>query len=384
MSISIPDAGAVAKHAPLSLISKDPAAPSLLSIGEEAKISIMQRLSSRQYLVAVKDRMVLADSAVPLKAGAELLVRVDSQHPLMLRILSEADSPMSVFTQHLRFFRANPQGLWTNFIHLEELLAKAILDTRLSAALRNDIRVLLQSMGTLRYSQDAVGNRNYLRNYPRDLGLLLESSLKKILLANGERKPANDGTWGGVKGLLFHLAEKVSDSLGDAMLPEETRLFLTRLQTSVEESVRAIENQQILNVMLQETERTHMLQIPLMFPGGMTLGEIFIHSDDQGAAAAGGEKTFTIELLLEMDLLGHLLVEVRVHDKKLDCSCRCGDEVVREFISSQLPELRLRLVSAGYSVERLACVFEPDLEEQESARRGQHLLYTSESINLFA
>jgi hypothetical protein len=385
MSSLLAGATGIVQTAPSSLVLRDPAVLSLFSIGEEVTITVVQRISVRQYLVTVKDRMILADSEAPLHAGNHLRVRVDQQHPrMMLRILSGNAALRNIFAENLRLFRANPQGLLTNFMQTENLLAQAILHPRISPLLHDDIRTLLQLMQSLRYSQHTFGKRDYLRNYAAELGMLIESDVKKALLTKGERGLPDIGAPFGVKGLLYQLSEKLSTLLGDHALPDEIRLSLQELQASAEKTVKTIENQQILNVMLRETENTTMLQIPLLFPGGMKLAEVFIRDDDHADSSSGDRHSFTVAMLFDLDMLGHMLIELHVIDKRLDCSFKCGEEAVQAFIFSHLPELQETLLDVGYHVERLTCVVEEDLEKQKAALYRNYRLYTAESINIFA
>ncbi len=375
----------IAKTGASSLVFRDPAISSLLSVGEELNVSIVQRHSARQYLVALKDRTILADSATPLRVGDKLRVRVDQQHPqLVLRVLSENGAARDILTENLRFFRANPEGLLGNLQRTEDLLAQAIMHPRLPSPLQNEIRAILKLIQMLRYSGTAIDDSNYLRDYPIDLGLLMESHLKKALLAKGERGVRNDRASGGLKELLLQLTGKLSALLSDGTLPAELRLTLQQVQSSTEKTAKTIENQQVINVMLQEMEHTYMLQIPLQFPGGMKLGDILIREDDRADRTSGGPRSFAVELFFDLDMLGHVLIKLHLKDKQIGCVCKCEEAAVREFISSCLPELQEKLFTLGYRVERLACVVEKDLERQRLTLQGNYQLYSAESINLFA
>ncbi|MHB8910356.1 MAG: hypothetical protein ACYDAA_15895 [Syntrophales bacterium] len=329
--------------------------------------------------------MIVADSDAFLQAGNELRVRIAQQHPrLVLRILAENVAPKDIVAESLRFFRANPQGLLTNLIQTEDLLAQALLNPRLSLLLHDDIRTLLQLIRTLRYSQNSVGNRDYLRDYVTELGMLMESDVKKTLLTKGEGGVRSTGTPCGVKGLLYRLAEKVGVLLGEVAPSDEIRLFLQQLQSAAEKTVKTIENQQILNVMLRETENTSMLQIPLFFPGGVKLAEVLIRDDDHAGPPSGDRHSFTVALLFDLDLLGEVLIELRVHDRKLACLFKCDEDAIQAFIDSHLPALKERLLDLGYHVEQLTCVVEEDLEKQRESLRRNYRLYAGESINIFA
>ncbi len=374
----------VAKTGAPSLFFRDPAISSLVSVGEELNVSIVQRHSARQYLVAIKDRTLLADSATPLKVGDELRVHVDQHHPqLVLRVLSENGAARDILTEHLRFFRANPEGLPGNLQRTEILLAQAIMNPRLPPPLQNEIRAILKVIQMLRYPGTAIDNSNYLRDYPIDLGLLMESRLKKALLAKGERGGRNDRIFGGLKELLLQLTGKLGALPSDDTLPAELRLTLQQVQSSAEKTAKAIENQQVINVMLQEVEHAYLLQIPLQFPGGMKLGDILIREDDRTDRTSGDPRSFAVELFLDLDMLGHVLIELHLKDKQLGCVCKCEEAVVHEFITSCLSELREKMSALGYRVDRLACVVEQDLEKQRLTLQGNYQLYSAESINLF-
>jgi hypothetical protein len=369
---------------PSSLVFRDPAAVSLLSVGEELKVSIVQRLSARQYLVAFKDRMIRAESQTPLHAGDELRVRVDQQHPqLVLRVLSENTATRNILLENLRFFRANLEGLVNNLAKTEDLLAQAALHPLLSPLLLDDIRTILKLMQTLGYSRSALDNRDYLRDYLTDLGFLMENYLKKALLTKSEQVLRNDRAPGGLKGLLSKLLEKMNVLLKDENLGEDLQFTLKQLQMSTEKTIKIIENQQIINVMLQETGNACLLQIPLVFPGGMKLGEILIRRNDQADQTDGGRRSFMAELFFDLDILGHILIELHCTDKQIGCLCKCEETAVREFISPRLPELLEKLVTSGYRVEWLNCVLEKDLDKQRLARRTNYQPYAAESIDMF-
>jgi hypothetical protein len=374
----------IVKTGASSLVFRDPAISSLLSIGEELKVSILQRHSARQYLVALKNRMILADSAAPLGVGDELRVRVDQQRPqLVLRVLSDHAPARDILAENLRLFRANPEGLLGNLARTEELLAQAIIHPQLPALLQNEIATILKLIRALRYSGTATDNGSYLHDYPIDLGLLMESGLKKLLLAKGEQGLSSDRASGGLKELLLQLTGKVGTLLVDDTLPAELQLPLQEVLSSSEKTVKMIENQQVINVMLQETERAYLLQIPLQSPAGMKLGDIFIREGDRADQASGGSRSFAVELFFDLDMLGHVLVELHLNDKQIGCVCKCEETVVREFIASRLPELQEGLLTVGYRVERLVCVLEKDLSRQRLAFQGNCQLFTAESVNLF-
>jgi hypothetical protein len=375
----------VVKTGQSSLVFRDPTIWSLFSIGDEVTITVVERISARQYLMNVKERMILADSVAPLQTGSALRVRIDQQHPRMvLRILSESAVQRDIIAENIRFFRVNPQGLLTNLMQAEDLLTQAILHPRISILLQDDIAILLQLIHTLRYSENTLGNRDYLRDYAATLGMFMESDVRKALLVKGERGLRNDSTPSGVKGLFYCLAENLNNLLRDDTMPDDLRLFLQQLQASAEKTVRTIENQQILNVMLRERENASMLQIPLLIPGGMKLAEVFIKDNDNAYAPSRYRHSFTVALLFDLDILGQIFIELHVHDKRLECLFICSEEMIQEFVFSHLPELQEKLLDMGYRVDRMNCVVEEDMEKQKTIIYQNYQLFAGGSINVFA
>ncbi len=385
ISSLVSGSSSVAKATVSSLVFREPAISSLVSVGEEVSVSILQRHSDRQYLVALRDRQVLADSATPLKVGDELRMRVDQQHPrLVLRVLSEEAAFNDILTENLRLFRANPEGLLSSITKTERLLAQVIVHPQLPSSVRNEIQTILQMIQALRYSDTTLKNGDYLRNYPTNIGLLLESHLKRVLLAERGQGELYDPVSGGLKELLLKLTGTLGTLSMDDALPVELFLSLQQVQSLAEDAVKIIENQQIINVLLQETEHTYLLQIPLLFPGCMKLSDILIREDRRSDGGSRGARSFTAELCLDLDVLGRVLVEVTLRDKRITCICKCEEATVREFLSARLSHLQETLLSAGYRVERLSCVLEKDLEAQVLALKSNCQLYSAQSVNLFA
>ncbi|MHB8770873.1 MAG: flagellar hook-length control protein FliK [Syntrophales bacterium] len=385
ISSPISATGPVAKPGAPAPVCGDPAGPSLLSLGEELDVVVVRRNSAAQYLVACKGRMILADSATPLKAGDTLRVRVDQNHPqLVLRVVSDDAASRAILTENLRLFRANPAELPGNLARTETLLLQALIHPRLPPPLRQHIRAVLNLLQALRYSGGTGQDGSYLRGYPTDLGLLMESHLKKTLLAKGQRDSGNGRVPEGLKELLLHLPERMASVLTDASLPEELRQTLQETLSSAEKTVKAIETQQVANVMLQEVERACLLQIPLLFPDGMKPVDILIREEERTDPASDGRRSFSVELFFELDALGPVLVELHLRDRTLRCVSTCQETAAREFVSSHLAQLQEKLSAAGYRVERLACLLAEDLRSQRAARKGNSRLYSAESINLFA
>jgi hypothetical protein len=376
--------GPVAKTGESYPAFNDPVASSLLSVGEELSASVVQRHSVRQYIVALKDRVILADSATSLKVGDTLRLRVEQQYPqLVLRVLAENTAQKEILLEHVRFFRANPEGLLGNLSMTETLLTQAIVHPRLTPLLRHEIETILKLIQALRYPGTAMDGCDYLRAYPTNIGLLMETHVKRALGAMEERGMTNDRASGGLKELLLHLTGNICSLLTDDTLPEGLRLTLEQTRSSAEKMVETIENQQIINAMLQETEHTYLLQIPLLVPGGMKLSGILIREDDRSDRASRGFRSFAVSLFFDLDMLGHVLIELRITNKQIGCVCKSEETAVLGLISSRLPELQEKLFAGGYRVERLSCVLEKDLSMHRLILQSDCNLYSAESINLF-
>lgn len=377
--------GPLAKPQAPSLVCGETAGPSLLSLGEELDVTVVQRNSADQYVVACKGRMILADSATPLKPGDTLRVRVDQNHPqLVLRVVGDDAASRAILTENLRLFRANRSELPGALARTETLLLQSLGHPRLPPPLRQHIPAVLQLLQALRYPGGAAQDGSYLRGYPIDLGLLMESGLKKALLTKGDRAAGDGRVSGGLKELLLDLPARMAGALGDASLPEELRHTLQETLSSAEKTAKAIETQQAVNVMLQEAERAFLLQIPLPFPNAMKPVDILIREEERADSSSDGRRSFSVEMFFELDALGPVLVELHLKDRAVRCVSTCQETAAREFVSSHLAELREQLSAVGYRIEQLTCHLAEDLQTKRAARKNNSLLYSAECINFFA
>ena len=166
-------------------------------------------------------------------------------------------------------------------------------------------------------------------------------------------------------------------------LDGEEKMALDSLSKYVDSSIKTIESQQIINIILQEAENKYLFQIPIVFPDGVRNGDIFVEYDRH--SKKGGEKgRYRVIFFLSMDVLGDMIIDARLKGDKIDCIVKCADRDVCEFISSFLEELQESLLTLGCKIDIVKCIAEEDLVKERIDYYHNSVLYNMEVIDLFA
>jgi hypothetical protein len=164
--------------------------------------------------------------------------------------------------------------------------------------------------------------------------------------------------------------------------PEELKL-LQNLSEYVDSSIKTIESQQIINVVLQESESKYLFQIPLLFPECVGRGDIFIEYDRNAGRGEQNGK-YRIIIFLSMDILGDMIIDARLTEGRISCCIKCNAREICDFISPFLEELREKINSIGCELDAVDCVVAGDLAEEKNDYYQELALYSREVINLFA
>jgi hypothetical protein len=82
-------------------------------LGDVMQALVLEKLSSKEVLLAVKESEIAAQSALPLNVGDRLLLQVAKTHPMMvLKLIIPDDSETLEFRNNLVLFRSFPEGLF--------------------------------------------------------------------------------------------------------------------------------------------------------------------------------------------------------------------------------------------------------------------------------
>ncbi|MCG6533828.1 MAG: hypothetical protein L7F78_03870, partial [Syntrophales bacterium LBB04] len=263
----------------------------------------------------------------------------------------------------------------------KEVLDQKSIISLLPETTKASIRNVLKIMDNLILSPSSMKNPLFLKDYTSNLGLLLESGLMKILQEKRETKnslPAEN-----LKGALIKLSEELQDLMkkSGSLAPEDLQK-LTQLHKFTEASVKAIETQQMVNIIYQESDGKYVLQIPLLFPEGIKKGEIFIEMENS-KGKEGGKNPRHVVMFLSMDALGDIMVDTSIMGKKLGCLFKFDTPEAQAYFSSFLDGLRAALGSLGYDCEYMKCMSDENLATQSEEYRRE-LFDDRDAVNLFA
>jgi len=324
-----------------------------------------------------------ADSEVYLNAGDKIQVKVETLHPqLVLRVIESGYSEASNIADYLRWHRSNPEALSHMMTEAMRQFNSADLGKLLRYLPGADFQKIFTVLKSLLYST-ATREGNFLKDYIGKLGLTMESQLRDVVegqenIGNGDLQVDN------LKGLLTELSSDLRNILmNDNSLDVEERKALTSLSKYVDSSIKTIESQQIINIILQEAENKYLFQIPFVFPDGVKKGDVFVEYD-RHSQKDGNKGRYRIIFFLNMDVLGDMIIDAELKGDKIDCVVKCMDRDLCEFVSSFTEELRKSLLAIGCKVDMVKCIAEVDLAKERTAYYHNTALYNREVIDLFA
>ncbi len=373
----------VQNPSPVSALS--PSSAGLL-VGDTLEAFVTDILDSRRVLLAIKGGTVAAESSAVLRAGDRLVVRVEEVEPkILLQVLSAEISDVEKVGGYLRLQRSQPQSLAQLFGFLPETLRTEALPLLSQASTKKLIGEILRIIDRLVVTRGTLKNPLFVKNYPGQLGLLLESGLLKSL--PGGDKDAKTGaarkTGESLKGLLLKLAEQLQSQIAVETADRSTADPLARVLSLLDASVKSIETQQVMNAAGQ-SDATYFLQIPFQSADGIRIQDIYIQVDRDAERNRTGEGQSRLVFMLNLDAVGEMMIDVKLAGKGLECRIKCVEEAVREFVAARIGDLEQGLADAGYDVRLLDCTAKPDLMEDRREFMGSLSLYCTDSVNLFA
>jgi hypothetical protein len=354
-----------------------------ISIGEVLEAGVIEKIDNQKMLITLKGVSMQADSEVHLNAGDKIQVKVETLHPqLVLRVMESGYSEESNLADYLRWHRSNPEALSHMVTEAMRQFNSADLGKLLRYLPGEDLQKIFTMLKSLLYSTE-TSDSNFLRDYLSKLGLTMESQLRDVVegrsnIGDGDLQAEN------LKSQLTELSSDLHSLLmNDDSLEGEERRVLASLSKYVDSSIKTIESQQIINVILQEAENKYLFQIPFVFPDGVRKGDIFVEYD-RHSKKEGDKGQYRIIFFLNMDVLGDMIIDAELKGDKIDCVVKCVDRNVCEFISSFMEELRESLFAIGCKVDMVKCIAEGDLVKERADYYQNSVLYNRDVIDLFA
>jgi hypothetical protein len=350
-----------------------------LSLGEVVEAKIVESFPGGKALVSLKNYRMMANSDLPLRKDEKIAVRVAQLHPkVVLHIVHNKIPQKSLLMDYLRYYRSNPKALLEAFTEGVDRFSIKNLGALATVLEQKDVKNIQGLLKSLIFSRESLKNPFFFRDFVHNSGYLMEKGLGEALKKKTGRTMNLENTPQNLKGILIRMLDKLQPSMEAGKFSSAEKLA-----GFIRSSLKTIESHQVVNYMLQEYEGKYMFQIPLLFPENMGLAEIFVNFRDQDSTGKGGQGKNKLLFLLTMDVLGDIVVETKIASKKIDCTLKCADEKICDFIRPFLGELKERLMGLGYGIDCLKCVIEKDKLKTKTEHEFQNL-FALESIDITA
>ena len=182
-----------------------------------------------------------------------------------------------------------------------------------------------------------------LKKALQNSGLFLEGKLGSALRKAKGPVQIQHLPRGDLKGALLASSANLQD--GDALGLEGIRKCL-----------EGLEQLQILNASAVEDKGKCLFVVPLRCNGQWNFAQLLVDlSDDKDDGKQGGNKTYSIRLLLDMSSLGRVHVEASIHEKALKIDFLVGEKEVRERLEGGKAYLARALETSGFTVQSITC-----------------------------
>jgi len=354
--------------------------------GETLTLSVVEKLSSQQYLLALKDSTITATSELPLRVGENLQVKVQSIQPQIILSLVDAQKAAAnaKINEGLLQWRIHPDALSQLLGKVSEFAAYLKSGNLPLAMSGKDIDSLLELFGKIVFSSKTKTNPLFVKEFVSRLGLLLENNLGR--LAKGSAKEAGGPVvMDNLKASLLKLSAAITESLKDgSKLDAQVTAKLVSLSSFTSEVLQTIEARQAVNVIYQQNESGLYLQIPLAMGGSLRQADVFITPDDKNASGARKYSSCSIMIFLDLDYLGEISIDASLRDGQIRCIIKCESEEVKQLVDASSRKLKEALAGIGYGIEQIDCLKVSEMGQKRIEYIEQQILGSTDLINHFA
>lgn len=357
-----------------------------LAQGETLTISVLEKLSTNQYLMSLKDGSITATSDIPLKAGDNLQVKVQSVGPqVVLNVIdTQKQSTDAKVNERLLQWRVNPDSLMqllNKVGEFSENIRSGNLPINMSP---KEIDGLMKLLGNIVFSSKTKANPLFVKDFVSQLGLLLETDLGKIVSHS-----AKDGgapvLAENLKASLLKLSTAVTEALKDSpKLDSQITAKLTSLVTFTTEALKTIETRQAINVVYQQNESGLYLQIPMAMGEAMRQADIFITPDNKNAVGAKKYSSCSVAIFLDLDYLGEIAIDASLREGRIHGVIKCESEEVKQLVAASAEQLKEALGGIGYGVDQIDCLRVDKLQRKRAEYIEEQILGSTDLVNHFA
>jgi len=352
-----------------------------LSVGQIVEAIVAEKAGPSRFVLTTKDNSFLANSDLPLSKGEKLMVRVEQLTPqIVLRAINRQEASSLIVTEYTSTYRSNPDALKDMFTIGKDILNQKSLMDLLPEKAKESIRSIIKIMDASVFSTATMKNPLFVKDYVSNLGLLLESNLRKMIQEKGEN--SNPKSVETLKGLLMKLSEELKPQLiAENIAGKENAQKVAQLAKFTETAIKTIESQQMINVSYKVNDANYVLQIPIFFPEGIKTGELFVEAEKEGEGGSAGKK-YRVVMFLRMDALGEIMVDASLAGNKLGCVFKFDDPEAKEFFSAFVGDLEKAVSLLGYECNSIKCISLEALKETRECYRRE-LFSDRDAVNVF-
>jgi hypothetical protein len=352
-----------------------------LSVGQIVETVIVEKAGPSKFVLTAKDHSFLANSDLHLSKGEKLVVRVEQLNPqIILRAVNRQEAASLVINEYTSIYRSNPDAVRDMFTTGRDVLNQKSLMDLLPEKAKESIRNILKIMDTSVFSPASLKNPLFFKDYVSNLGLLQEYNLRKTIQEKGENSNLRQGET--LKSSLMKLSEELESQLtGDNIASREDVQKVIQLTKFTETSIKTIESQQMINVSYKANDVNYVLQIPILFPEEIRMGDLFIEIEKEGRGGKSG-KRYHVVMFLNMDALGEIMVDASLMRNKLGCVFKFDDPEAKEFISAFLGDLENAVSLLGYECNFINCMSMETLKETREYYRKERFS-DRDAVNVF-
>ncbi|PKN10757.1 MAG: hypothetical protein CVU72_00045 [Deltaproteobacteria bacterium HGW-Deltaproteobacteria-7] len=355
--------------------------------GETLTVSVIEKQSANQYLMAMKDGgPIVAKSDISLNVGEKLQVKVQSVQPqIILNVIdTQKQSTDAKVNERLLQWHVNPDSLIMLLNKVDEFSAN-LKSVNLSQVMSPPkIDALMKLFNNIIFSSQTKINPLFVKDFISQFGLFLENDLSRIasLSSKDGKTPILVEN---LKASLLNLSAALTETLKDiTKLDTQIAAKLMNLSSFTSEALKTIEARQAVNVVFQQNESGLYLQIPVAAGETLRQADIFITPDDKHAAGAKKYSACNVVIFLNLDYLGEININASVREGRIRCLIKCESEEVKLLLAASADQLKKALGDIGYGIDQIDCLKASELKLRKTEFIEQQLLGSLDLVNHFA
>ncbi|MBU1340098.1 MAG: hypothetical protein KKE44_00385 [Proteobacteria bacterium] len=298
---------------------------------------ILKLLPEGKALLLVDGQKVIAKTALLLKPGEEVQLKVIAQKDAIILKLIEPVQKMTPqqISSLVRFFSKNEST------------------PDISQAKIAKVKDLLYSMALKSDKPDAA----FLPRLIDKSGMVWEKKAAQVLLSNLSSQNMKSG----LDNLLNQ--DLKGNILKELLTADPGKFEALKMAASFSET---IENFQLLNHQNSDSGR-FLLPFPILGEQGFSFGQLLIDTGDKSKNDnKEGDKVIHISFLLNMTRLGPLRADFSIFKKEITGRFLLNDDDTCQYVKSKIPELKTGLESIEYHVRQIDCMTAKKEDIQQS------------------